>query len=139
AVELYIGGRSALRDVPLSELPMLLAHQVSISLRAFVLMDPGLEGNARYLAPGAPVFDPITALAYLGGIVLSLRHGRQTLLWWCLFAPIIVVVHSLTNRIPDGARALPALPAMLLFAGLAIERCSRVRAARVVRAGLAVA
>jgi len=123
-------------QVDYEELPALLSGQVSISLRTFVLMDSSLPGNDRYIAPGAPVFDPITAAAYLAGLVLSLRRVRDTLLWWCLFLPIVLVVHSLTIDIPDGARALPALPAMMLFAGLAIERAGRIWPTALTRDGL---
>jgi 4-amino-4-deoxy-L-arabinose transferase-like glycosyltransferase len=121
AVELYVSSRSVLKDTEPADAARILARQVSVSLRTFVLLDPSLQGNSRYIAPGAPVLDSLTGTLYFAGLFLSLRRLHQTAMWWCLFAPMILVIQSLTLGIPDGARALPALPAMILFAGLAID------------------
>jgi hypothetical protein len=121
AVELYVGTRSVLRGAEPAEMPGILARQVAISVRAFVLLDGSLPGNPRYIPPTAPALEPLTGALYLAGLALSLRRPCQTALWWCMLAPIILVVHSLSQPIPDGARALAALPAMLLFAGLGID------------------
>lgn len=121
AVALYVGGRSVLQHTPPAELPATLANQLAIAVRAFILLDPTLPGNVRYIAPGAPVLDSLTGTLYVIGLLLSLRRLRQTALWWCLFTPIILILQPLTLGIPDGARALAALPAMLLFAGLTID------------------
>ena len=140
AVELYVGTRSVLKDADPAEIPELMAGQLTTSIRAFVLMDGGLEGNPRYLEPGRPVFDPLTAALYLGGLVLSLRRPRKTALWWCFLVTIILGVHSLTIGIPDGARALTALPAMMLFAGLAVQwLIERPRLGRLARLALGAA
>jgi hypothetical protein len=119
AVEAAVAAGSILPGGP-ADLPKALANQGWASLRAFVLMDPSLTGNPRYLAPGWPVLDSFTAALYFVGLFLGLRRFRQTALWWCLLVPALLV-SSLARAIPDGARALPTLPAMLLFAGLTID------------------
>jgi hypothetical protein len=125
AVERYVGERSVLSDVDLAEAPGILVRQFLITLRVFVLMDSLLVGNTRYIAPQASVLDPLAGGLYLVGLALSLRCLRATALWWCLFVPFIFVVQPLSSPIPDAARALPALPAMMLFAGLTVDRLTR--------------
>ena len=126
AVELYVGGRSVTKGLPLSQVPVTLLTQVWTSLRVFVLMDSSFVGNARYLQPGRPIFDLLTAALYLCGLVLGLRYAGRTLLWWCMLLPGILVIQPLTVGIPDGARALIALPGMMLFAGFAVEQLSKL-------------
>lgn len=129
AVNIYVGSRSILRDASPFDAPGVLANQLWISVRALVLMDSTLQGNSRNTPPGAALLDSVSGTLYFIGLVLGVRQFRQTALWWCVLAPIVLVVHPLTQRIPDGARALQALPAMMLFAGLAIDWLIRLRLA----------
>ncbi len=140
AVQRYVEGRSVLRGVSPAQMPALLANQVTRTVRAFLILDPSLEGNARYLAPNRAPLDGFAGSLYVAGLALSIWSLSQSALWLAMLLVPIGLTQVLTTGIPDLARAITALPAHYLFAGLAIDRLLRATAFRpVLRAAAAVA
>src|SRR6266542_958664 len=140
AVQRYVEGRSVLRGVSPAQMPALLANQVTRTVRAFLILDPSLEGNARYLAPNRAPLDGFAGSLYVAGLALSIWSLSQWALWLAMLLVPIGLTQVLTTGIPDLARAITALPAHYLFAGLAIDRLLRATAFRpVLRAAAAVA
>ena len=101
-------------------LPALLARQSWTAIHSFILMDRAM-GEGRYKGPEQAWLDPISALLYIGGLLLSLRRGRAALLWWSLLLIPLVLTQVLTNNIPDGARGLTMVAPMYFFVALALD------------------
>jgi sugar lactone lactonase YvrE len=140
-VQEYVGIRSVLRGSPPERWPAILSNQFSVAFRAYLLFDPTLEsGNPRYLEPGAPVLDSLTGTLYVVGLVFGVIHWRRTIFWWLLLLLFVFVIQGVSIYTPDGARAIPGLPAIALFAGLTIDRLlARERAFLFVLLGILVA
>jgi hypothetical protein len=120
-VQTYVDGRSALRDVPLAEMPRLLARQAQTTVRAFLLLDPTVEGNPRYVARGGAPLDWFNGTLFVLGLVVGIRALARTSLWFSLLVVPLAATQLTTVGIPDLARAIAALPAFFLFVGLAID------------------
>ncbi|MBC7250092.1 MAG: glycosyltransferase family 39 protein [Anaerolineae bacterium] len=81
----------------------------------------GLRGeyNPRYNLPFRPVFDPVSALLFWGGIALCLARWRQAeyaflLIWF----PITLIPSMVTLRSPSTIRAIGCLPVLYIFPAL---------------------
>lgn len=98
----------------------LLARQTWTTFRSFVLMDTQ-GGAGRYKPPGQSWLDPLSAALYLVGLPLAVRRWRAAALWWCLLLVPLGLTQVLTNRIPDGARALVVVAPIYLFAALTLD------------------
>ncbi len=99
----------------------LMLAQAAATLRAFVLLDPGLPYNPRYNQPLAAALDPLTGLAYVAGLALAARRWRETALWWAPLIGGLLPVQILAMGAPDGARAVPFAPVLYLFVALALD------------------
>lgn len=81
----------------------------------------GLRGeyNPRYNLPFRPVFDPVSALLFWGGIALCLARWRRAryaflLIWF----PITLAPSMVTLRSPSTIRAIGCLPVLYVFPAL---------------------
>lgn len=124
-VQRYVDGRSILHGVPVAEAPGVLLAQVGRTVRAFLVLDPTLEGNPRYLGPNRSSLDGATGTLYVGGLALAAWGRGGSALWWSLLLVPLAATQILTTNIPDLARSIAALPAAFLFVGVAIDRLLR--------------
>lgn len=95
--------------------------QVSRNLKGFFLFDGDMFRSGRYGPKGETLYDPLTGVLLISGLVLGLYHWRKTGLWWAmLFVPLAgTQIPSILT--PDGARALIAAPFMYLFIALTLD------------------
>ena len=113
-----------LRDVSSAdEAAKIVASQVVLTLRGFLLIDPYLQYKDRYNPPGHGLLDLPTTLLYLIGLVVSVAAWRDTGIWWCLFGVGIGVTQVFSTGTPDGARAVGYAPFMYLFVALGLQAC----------------
>jgi hypothetical protein len=77
---------------------------------------------ARYNLPGRPVFDLITGLLFLGGVLIALRKWREPRnLFVLLWLPIGLLPSMLSDSAPSFLRASASLPVAFLFPALALN------------------
>ena len=77
---------------------------------------------ARYNLPGRPVFDLITGLLFLGGVLIALRQWREPRnLFALLWLPIGLLPSMLSDSAPSFLRTSASLPVAFLFPALAIN------------------
>ena len=77
---------------------------------------------ARYNLPGRPVFDLVTGLLFLGGLLIALRKWREPRnLFVLLWLPIGLLPSMLSDSAPSFLRASASLPVAFLFPALALE------------------
>ncbi len=77
---------------------------------------------ARYNLPGRPVFDLITGILFLLGVLVALRHWREPRqLFALLWLPIGLLPSMLSDSAPSFLRASAALPVAYLFPALAVD------------------
>src|SRR5512139_2088419 len=77
---------------------------------------------ARYNLPGRPVFDVITGLLFLAGLLIALRHWREPRnLFALLWLPIGLLPSMLSDSAPSFLRASASLPVAFLFPALAVD------------------
>jgi 4-amino-4-deoxy-L-arabinose transferase-like glycosyltransferase len=85
---------------------------------------------ARYNLPGRPVFDAITGLLFLLGILIALRQWREPRnLFALLWLPIGLLPSMLSDSAPSFLRASASLPVVFLFPALAVDWLLSHRAA----------
>ncbi len=83
-----------------------------------------LTGDPRwtYSLPGRPLFDPLTAVLFYGGLVVALWHWRRPryalLLVWLFVA---LLPSALSPDAPSTVRLIGALPVVYLLPGLAVD------------------
>lgn len=121
----------------LAEAGDVLASQLLLAVRGFVLFDPTLSYNSRYNPQGQGMLDAAAGCLFLVGLVVSLRRWRDTALWWCVLLTGIGATQVLASGTPDGARAVGFAPFLYLFVALGIQ--TLVRRLPVRRAGAVVA
>jgi len=77
---------------------------------------------ARYNLPGRPVFDVITGILFLLGLLIALRRWREPRhLFALLWLPIGLLPSMLSDSAPSFLRASASLPVAFLFPALAID------------------
>jgi hypothetical protein len=77
---------------------------------------------ARYNLPGRPVFDLITGLLFLGGVLIALHQWREPrYLFALLWLPIGLLPSMLSDSAPSFLRASAALPVAFVFPALTID------------------
>lgn len=80
------------------------------------------DTRPRYAPFAAPLLDPVSAAAFLLGLVLSLRRWLRYSLWWVLLLAPWFLTQVLTINTPDAARGIGILPAIYFFVALALDR-----------------
>ncbi|MDA8216606.1 MAG: glycosyltransferase family 39 protein, partial [Dehalococcoidales bacterium] len=108
----------------------LLRLQISKTVRAFAFLDGAVLNAPRYAPVGRPIFDPLTALAYVGGLLFGLLYWRQYVLWWVVFLIPLVATQVFSTGTPDMARAVGAAPFMYLFVALGLDVLLRAKPTR---------
>lgn len=83
------------------------------------------DRNGRHNIPGEPMLDPLTGVLTMLGFAWSVRHWKRPfsvmgLLW--LVIMLLPAIFSLAFEAPQGLRAIGALPAVLLFAAVGMDR-----------------
>ncbi len=81
------------------------------------------DTRPRYSPFGRPLLDPVTALLFVGGLILSLRGGYG--MWWVMLLVPWTLTQVLTINTPDAARGVGMLPAIYFFVALALDRVWR--------------
>jgi hypothetical protein len=77
---------------------------------------------ARYNLPGRPVFDAITGILFLLGLLIALRRWREPRnLFALIWLPIGLLPSMLSDSAPSFLRASASLPVAFLFPALALE------------------
>lgn len=98
-----------------------LKVQTQRVIEGFFLLEGDVFERERYGPAGQTLFDPITGLLILAGLLLSLRRWRATALWWVMLLIPLVGTQVLSIRTPDGARAVMVAPFFYLFVALALD------------------
>lgn len=98
------------------------ATSVAGNLAQFVVPGAGYQSK-HYNLPGKPIFDLFIAPWFLAGVIIALKHWRQShyrfLLLW--FVVMCVPAFLTADMIPKGVRVLGVVPGVFVFAALAIE------------------
>jgi len=102
----------------------IVAQQLVKTIRSFILFDPSL-GFGRYKGMDQRWLDPISALLFLGGLVVAVRRRFGTSLWWLLFLLPLVLTQVFTFDSPNGARGLILVAPMYFFVALALDALFR--------------
>ena len=77
---------------------------------------------ARYNLPGRPVFDLITGILFLLGLLIALRQWREPRnLFALIWLPIGLLPSMLSDSAPSFLRASASLPVAFLFPALAVD------------------
>src|SRR5512139_800209 len=77
---------------------------------------------ARYNLPGRPVFDLITGILFLLGLLIALRKWREPRnLFALIWLPIGLLPSMLSDSAPSFLRASASLPVAFLFPALAVN------------------
>lgn len=104
--------------------------QVSRNLKGFFLFDGDVFRSGRYGPKGETLYDPLTGLLLISGLVLGIYYWRKTGLWWMLLFVPLIGTQIPSIRTPDGARALIAAPFMYLFIALPLDAMLNVARGR---------
>ncbi len=73
-----------------------------------------------YMIPGQPLFDPLTAVFFYGGLLLTLWHFKQPIYAFTLFWLVVGLLPSaITPQAPSTIRMIGALPAVYMMPALA--------------------
>jgi 4-amino-4-deoxy-L-arabinose transferase-like glycosyltransferase len=76
----------------------------------------------RYNLPGRPIFDVITGILFLLGLLIALRKWREPRnLFALIWLPIGLLPSMLSDSAPSFLRASASLPVAFLFPALAID------------------
>jgi 4-amino-4-deoxy-L-arabinose transferase-like glycosyltransferase len=95
--------------------------QVARNLKGFFLFDGEGFINGRYGPKGETLYDPLTGVLLLSGLVLGAYHWRKTGLWWAMLFVPLAATQIPSIMTPNGARALIAAPFMYLFIALTLD------------------
>ena len=117
---------------------------VNYTLAAFGMF--GIRGGDEWLynLPGRPIFDPLTALVFLFGIIVAVRRRRSPSGDWRDSCTAFVLIWLMAGLAPillswppaSTSHAILAQPAVYLLAGLGLDvTLSFVRAALAARGG----
>lgn len=99
----------------------IIEAQTTRNLKGFFLFDGSVFTNGRYGPKGETLYDPVTSVLLLAGLLIGLVRWRQTALWWVLLAVLLLGTQIPSRGTPDGARAVIAAPFMYLFVTLTLD------------------
>jgi hypothetical protein len=92
------------------------------TLATFGMFNIAGDPIARYNLPGRPVFDLITGILFLLGVLIALRKWREPRhLFALLWLPIGLLPSMLSDSAPSFLRASASLPVAFLFPALAVD------------------
>ncbi|MBK7203261.1 MAG: hypothetical protein IPH87_22510, partial [Anaerolineae bacterium] len=99
-----------------------MAQAAVANIAQFAIPGQG-DPAAFYNLPGRAVFDPLTALLALLGLLLCLRRWRQPVyLFLALWPPLLLLPTFLAvDRFPTLPRALGVMPGIFIWAALGLE------------------
>ncbi|MGB4803985.1 MAG: glycosyltransferase family 39 protein, partial [Anaerolineae bacterium] len=99
-----------------------IAQAAVANIAQFFIPGQG-DPAAFYNLPGRAVFDPLTALLALLGLLLCLRRWRQPVyLFLALWPPLLLLPTFLAvDRFPTLPRALGVMPGIFIWAALGLE------------------
>ncbi|MFZ1240061.1 MAG: hypothetical protein WAV66_12040 [Anaerolineae bacterium] len=99
-----------------------MAQAAVANIAQFFIPGQG-DPAAFYNLPGRAVFDPLTALLALLGLLLCLRRWRQPVyLFLALWPPLLLLPTFLAvDRFPTLPRALGVMPGIFIWAALGLE------------------
>jgi hypothetical protein len=82
------------------------------------------DENIRHNLPYRPVFGPVLATFFVGGLGLSLWRARRspTYRWPLLWLGVMLLPSALSHESPNFFRIVSAAPATFLFPGLALAK-----------------
>lgn len=110
------------------------------AVRAFLLLDPGVTGEPRYLPAGRAPLDGLTGVLLLGGAALAVWRPRAHVASLVLFVVPLIGSQLTAPLVPDLGRATVALPGLYLLVAGALDRLPIVLPFRsIVSAALLVA
>ncbi len=94
------------------------------------------DENIRHNIPHRPVFDPVLAAFFVGGLALSLWQARRDtrFRWPLLWLAMMCLPSALSHESPSMFRSVSVAPAAFFFPGLSLARLPWKRAG----AGLAL-
>ena len=99
-----------------------LAPVLRYTLATLGMFNVAGDPIARYNLPGRPVFDVITGLLFLLGLLIALRAWREPRnLFALIWLPIGLLPSMLSDSAPSFLRASAALPVAFLFPALAVD------------------
>jgi len=84
-----------------------------------------VSGDPRwtYSLPGRPLFDPLTALLFYGGLLLAVWRWRRSAYALALaWLAVALLPSALSPDAPSTVRLIGALPVVYLLPGLAVDR-----------------
>ena len=84
-----------------------------------------VSGDPRwtYSLPGRPLFDPLTALLFYGGLLLAAWRWRRAVYALVLaWLAVALLPSALSPDAPSTVRLIGALPVVYLLPGLAVDR-----------------
>lgn len=81
-----------------------------------------VDTRPRYSPFGRPLLEPLSALLFAGGLVMSLLARGRYVMWWVMLLIPWLVTQVLTINTPDAARGIGMLPAIYFFVALALDR-----------------
>jgi len=88
---------------------------------AAIFMHRG-DGSLTFNDPGRPMLDPVTALCFVGGLALALRHPRRGLnAFWLLTLVALVLVLTVLVQNLDVRRLQGITILVAIFAGLFLD------------------
>ncbi len=75
-----------------------------------------------YTLPGRPLFDPLTAILFYGGLLLAIvRWRRPRYAFLLLWLAIALIPSAVTPDAPSTVRLVGAMPVIYLLPGLAVQ------------------
>ena len=83
---------------------------------------PLKDTRPRYSPFGKPLLDPVTALLFALGMILSLFCLRNSSIWWVSFLVPWFFTQVLSINTPDAARGIGMIPSIYFFVGLALDK-----------------
>ena len=84
------------------------------------------DTRPRYSPFGRALLDPMTAVLFAAGLLLSFWRREDVALWWVMLLTPWLLTQVLTINTPDAARGIGMLPAIYFFVGLALDQAWRI-------------
>jgi sugar lactone lactonase YvrE len=101
--------------------PLPLRTRAQQAIRAFLLLDPTVPGDARYQETGRAPLDAMTGLLLVGGVILAAWSLPARVLPVAMFVIPLVGTQLVSARVPTLADALVAMPGLFLLVAATLE------------------